>query len=82
MTLSADLGGKFAFVFEVSGTDDARFFDAVCQRFFAIDVFAAVHAPIGDKSVVVVGSATDDGFDVFLIQHFPPIHVLLCTRKF
>ena len=57
MALCADLGGELVFVLEPGGADDAGFLHAIGQRLFAIDMFAAVHGPIGDKGVGVIQRA-------------------------
>ena len=61
MALGADLGGKLVFVLEPGGANDPGFLHAVDQGFLAIDVFAAVHRPVGDKGVRVIQRAADDG---------------------
>ena len=82
VALGADLGSKLVFVFEIICADDAGFLDAVGEGFFAIDVFAAVHRPVCDESVGMIGSAADDGVHVLLIETLAPVHVFLGGGKF
>src|ERR1043166_1049623 len=79
--LGADLRGQLVLVLEIIGADRASFLDAVGQRFLAIDVFAAVHRPIGHEGVRVIGRAAHDRFDVLLLQTLTPVHVVLRVRE-
>src|SRR5437879_1894428 len=54
MALGTDLSGELVFVFEVVGADHAGLLNTVGERLFAIDVFAAIHRPVGDESVRVI----------------------------
>ena len=81
VALGADLGGELVLVLEIVGADDAGLLDAVGQRLLAVDVLAAVHGPIGDEGVRVVGGAADHGVDVLLVEALAPIHVLLGPGK-
>src|ERR1035437_10388299 len=77
VALSADLGGQLGLVLEVVGADHAGFLHAIGEGFLTIDMLAAIHAPIGNKSVRMVGGAADHRIAVLLVEAFPPVHVLL-----
>jgi hypothetical protein len=57
MALRADLGGQLVLVLEPGRANQPGFLHAVGQGLFAINVFAAVHGPIGDEGVRVIQGA-------------------------
>ena len=75
MALRAHLGGKLVFVLEPGRANDPGFLHTVDQGFFTIDVFAAVHRPVGDKGVRVIQRAADNGVNILLLQAFAPVRV-------
>ena len=77
MALGADLGGELGLVLEIVGADHAGFLHAVGQRLFAVDMLAAIHRPVGDEGVRMIGGAADHRLDVLLVEALPPVHVLL-----
>jgi len=81
MALCADLSGELVFGLEPLCANEARFFDAIDEGFFAIDVFAAIHGPIRDERVGVVERATDDRVDILLIKALAPIFIRFCLGK-
>ena len=81
MALGADLGGELVLVLEIVGADDADLLHAVAQRLLAVDMLAAVHAPVGDESVGVIRRAADHRLNVLLVEALPPVHVLLGPGK-
>ena len=82
VSLGTNLSGEFVFVFQICGADDARFFNGIGEGFFAINMFAAIHRPVRDERVGVIGGAANDSVEVFLVEAFSPINVVLCLRKF
>jgi hypothetical protein len=82
VALGADLGGQLVFVLEPSRANHARFLDAVGQGFLTIDVFAAVHGPVGGEGVRMVGRAAEHGIYVLLLKAFAPIHILRGLGEF
>ncbi len=81
VALGAALGGDVGSVFQVVGPDDSGFFHAVGEGLFTIDVVAAVHGPVGDERVGVIGGANDNGVDVLLVKALPPVDILLGLGK-
>ena len=77
MALGADLGGELALVLEIVGADHADLLHAVAERLLAVDMLAAVHAPVGDEGVGMIRRAADHRLDVLLVEELPPVHVLL-----
>src|ERR1035441_685867 len=75
MALRADLRGQLVFVLEPGGANDTGFLHAVDQRLFTIDVFAAVHRPVGDEGVRVIQGAADNGVNVLLLKTLAPVYV-------
>ena len=82
MALGADLGRELALVLEIVGADDAHFLHAIAERLFTVDMFAAVHAPVGDESVGVIRGAADNRLNVLLVEALPPVHILLGAGEF
>ena len=82
MPLRADLGGELVFGLQPGGANNPGFLDAVDQGLFTIDVFAAVHRPIGDEGVGVIQRAADNGVNIFLLQTLAPVRVALGLGKF
>ena len=64
-------------VLEIVGADHAGLLHAVGERLFAVDMLAAVHRPVGDEGVRMIGGAADHRLDVLLVEALPPVHVLL-----
>ncbi len=75
------LRGELVLVLEVVGADHADLFHAVAKRLLAVDMLAAVHAPVGHERVRVIGRAADHRLNVFLVQTLAPIYVLLGPRE-
>jgi hypothetical protein len=75
--LGAQLGRDLVPVLEVIGADDARFLDAVGERFLAVHVMAAVDRPVGHERMHVVRRAHDHRVDVLLVERVPPVDVSL-----
>ena len=81
VALRADLGGELVLVLEIVGADHAGFLDAVGERLFAVDMLAAIHGPVGDERVHVIGGAADHRLNVLLVKAFAPVNVLLSVGK-
>jgi hypothetical protein len=69
--LRAHLRGQFVAVGQIFRPADARLLDRIGQRLFAEHVQAAVHRPVRDEGMGVIGRRADDGIQVFLLQQEP-----------
>ena len=79
--LHTHLGSHLVLVLQVISADHAGFIDTVRQRFFAVDVHSSIQRPVSDERVSVIGRAADDCINVFLVEAFAPINVVLGTGE-
>src|SRR5439155_26873939 len=78
----SNLGSDFVFVLEPGRANDSGFLHAVDQWFFAKDVLAAVHRPVGNKRVSMIERATNNPVDVLLLETETPVRIAFGVGKF
>src|SRR5262245_43323381 len=82
MALGANLRGKFVFVLEIGCSNHSRFFDAIGQRLFTINMLASIHGPICNEGMRVIGGAANHRFNIFLFETLSPIDILFSVWSF
>ena len=86
MYLSAHLRCDFVPILDVCLANHACFFNGVGERFFTVNVFAAIHGPDIDEGVGMISCRADNGINVPLFETSSPVNIsfgpgeLFCCR--